>query len=88
MLITFFNIKGINCLKLITKGQTVNQAYYVEILNWLHEAVVEKGSNFDPVIGFSIMTMLQLTRCSLLNSFWPKSELLKWNTNPLSLIWF
>jgi len=64
---------------------TINQAYYVEILRQLHGAVCRKGLNFGPTIRFT--TMLQLTRCSLLGSFWPKYQLLKWNTHPVTLIW-
>jgi hypothetical protein len=39
LLITFFNIKGTIHFEFIPQGQTVNQAYYVEILKLLHEAV-------------------------------------------------
>jgi hypothetical protein len=43
MLITFFNIKGTVHFKFIPQGQTVNQAYYVEIVKPLHEAVHSEG---------------------------------------------
>jgi hypothetical protein len=39
MLITFFNIKGIVHLEFISKGQTVDQANYMEIMTWSREAV-------------------------------------------------
>jgi hypothetical protein len=83
MLITFFAIKGIVHLEFIPQGQTVNQAHYVETM----KLCVERGLNFDPTIGFSITTMLQLTRHTLSSSFWPKNRLLKWNTHPIPLIW-
>jgi hypothetical protein len=43
MLITFFNIKVTVHFEFIPQGQTVNQAYYVEILIWLREAVHKEG---------------------------------------------
>jgi hypothetical protein len=72
VLITFFHIKGIVHIELIPQGHTVNQAYYVETLKWLHEAVHRRSLNFGPAVGFSTMTMLQLTRHFLSSIFWPK----------------
>jgi hypothetical protein len=66
-----FCVKGILHFEFILQSQTVNQAYYVEVLKWYHEVVCRRGLNFGP-IGFSTMTMLQLTRHSLSSSFWPK----------------
>jgi hypothetical protein len=40
MLITFFDIKGTVQCEFIPKAQTVNQAYYVELLKQLHESCV------------------------------------------------
>jgi len=37
MLITFFSIKVIVHSEFIIQGQTVKQAYYVEIFKWLRE---------------------------------------------------
>jgi hypothetical protein len=53
MLINFFDIKG----------QTVNQAYYVETVSSYVKLCVDEGLNFGPTIGFSTVTKLQLTRC-------------------------
>jgi hypothetical protein len=48
MLITFFHIKGIVLFEFIIQGQTVNQAYYVEILKWLCEVVHRKSHELWP----------------------------------------
>jgi hypothetical protein len=48
MLITFFDIKGIVHFEFLPQGQAVNQAYYVEILKNLHEAVHRKRPELWP----------------------------------------
>jgi hypothetical protein len=87
VLITSFDIKGIVHFEFIPQGQTVNRAYYVEILKPLREATRRKSLTFGQTFGFSIMTMLHLTRCFLSSSFWPKNSLLKWKTDLVPLIW-
>jgi hypothetical protein len=39
-IVTFISIKGVVHFDFIPQGQIVNQGYYVEILKWLHEAVL------------------------------------------------
>jgi hypothetical protein len=40
MLITLFHIKGFVHCEFIAQGQTVNQAYYVEVLKRLHKMYI------------------------------------------------
>jgi hypothetical protein len=46
MLIIFLDIKGTVHFEFIPQGQTVNQAYYAEILKWLREAARTKRPDF------------------------------------------
>jgi histone-lysine N-methyltransferase SETMAR len=48
MLIAFFDIEGTIHFEFIPQGQTANQAYYVEILKRLREAVRIKGPEHWP----------------------------------------
>jgi hypothetical protein len=48
LLITFFNIKGTFHFEFVPQGQTVKQAYHVEILKQLYEAVHREGAELWP----------------------------------------
>jgi len=88
VLISFYVIKDIVHFEFIPQGQTVNRAYYMEILKRLCVAVHRKGLNFGPSIGLSTMTMLQFRRRSLSSSLWLINPLLRRNTHPITMIWF
>jgi hypothetical protein len=85
MLIIFFVIKGIVHFEFIPKGQTANQAYYLEILKLLHEYMHRKR----PEIWSKDCTLhhdIELTRRSVSSSSAPQNRLLKWNTHPIPLV--
>jgi len=46
MLLTFFDIRGIVHYEFVPNGQTVNQVYYLEVLERLREKVRRKRPNF------------------------------------------
>jgi hypothetical protein len=48
MLITFFVIEGIVRFEFVPQGQTVNQAYYVETLKRIREAVLRRRPELWP----------------------------------------
>jgi hypothetical protein len=48
VLVSFFDIKGTVHFELMPQGQTVNRAYYVEMLNWLYKAVHRKRPELLP----------------------------------------
>jgi hypothetical protein len=86
MLITVFDINGTVHFEFIPQGQTVNQAYYVEILKQLHEAVHIKRPELWPNNCILYHDNAPAHR-ALSSSFWPKNQLLKWNTHPIPRIW-
>jgi hypothetical protein len=49
-------------------------AYYVEILTMLCGAVCRERSELWPIFGFPIVTVFQVTECSVSGSLWQKVE--------------
>jgi hypothetical protein len=88
LLITLLDIKGVVHFEFIPQGQTVNQAHYVEIWKWLHEAVCIKGPedwpnnwilHLDNASAYKVLSVKQFVA--------QISKLLKWNPHPLPFIW-
>jgi hypothetical protein len=71
--ITFVDIKGTVHFEFIPQGQTVNQAYYVEILKQLHEAVHRKRPKLQPNNSVLLHDNAPAHKHSLSSSFWPKN---------------
>ena len=70
MLLTFFDIRGIIHYEFVQTGQTVNQVYYLEVLQRLRKKGRGKQPNFLPTTHVScITTMHLLTRHSLWGIF-------------------
>jgi len=61
MLLTFFDIRGIVHYEFVPTGQTVNQVYYLEVLERLREKVGRKqpehfATNHGPCITMHLLT--------------------------------
>jgi len=70
MLLTFFYVRGIVHYEFVPTGQTVNQVYYLEILERLREKVKRKRPEILPAThGSCITTIHLLTRHCLGASF-------------------
>jgi len=79
-LITFFAFEGIVLFEFIPQGQTVNQAYFVEVSKRLHEAVHREGPELCPKHW-----ILQLTRRSLPKQFVAQKSISEKQHPPSSL---
>jgi len=82
----FFDIKGTVLFEFILQGQTVNWAYFVEILLHLHEAVHRKRPKLWPN-DWILHHNYDSAHKVLSSSSWPRSWSWKWNTHPIPLIW-
>jgi hypothetical protein len=82
LLITFFDIKGIVHFEFIPQDDAVTRLILWKYWSGYMKLCIETGLIFGLTIRSSIMTILQLTRRSLLKSWWPENRLLKWNTTP------
>jgi len=82
MFITFFDIKGNVHFELIEQGQTINRAYYKEIIKRSREAVPIKRPELRPN-DLILHHNNYLSHKALSSSFWPKVDY--WNASPILL---
>jgi hypothetical protein len=87
VLITFFDTKGIVHSEFILQGQTVNQAYFVEIMKWLHEALCRKR----PEIWLNDWILHHINpsahKVLSVKQFMAQKLITEVNIHPLPLIW-
>jgi hypothetical protein len=84
---TFFDIEGTVNFEFIPQGQTVNQAYYLEIPKPLCEAMHRKRPTVWPSDWILHHDNALAHKALSVKQFWPKNQLLKWNTHHIRLIW-
>jgi hypothetical protein len=65
----------------------INQAHCMEILTPLREAERIKGPELWPNVWILHHDNAPAHKALLSSTFWPKILLLKWNTDPIPLIW-
>jgi hypothetical protein len=87
MFITCFDTKSIVHFKFIPQGQTVNQAYYVEILKQLHEDVHRKTPKLWPKDWILHCDNVPDQNVLSVKQFLVKNQLMKWYTKTVTLIW-
>jgi alpha-L-fucosidase len=81
-----FNIKGTVHFEFIAQGQIGSQAFYMEELEELHEALHRKRPELWPNDWILHHDSAPAHKV-LSSSFWPKNRLLKLNTHPIPPIW-
>jgi hypothetical protein len=86
MFISFFGIKGSVHFEFILQGQTVNQAYYMEILKRLREAVHIKRPELWPSDWILHHDNTPAHKTLSVKQFLDKKLLLKMNTYPVPMI--
>jgi len=84
------SVSSLESMVLFTLNSFLKAKQSARLIMWKYwngymNLCVGKGLYLGPNVGFSTMTIPQLTKV-LSSSFWPKYPLLKWNTYPIP--WF